>query len=83
MGNKVDGSRRDFLAISDAKAFKEEECETWTYYVPKEKENSEWELFHVLLVEMTDRIWYVLLWGRCLSKGSRMQLVGRGGGSLF
>ena len=67
--NKVDGSRRDFLAISDAKAFTEEECKTWTYYVPKERENSEWELFHVLLVEMRDRIWYRVALGKVFKQG--------------
>ncbi|RDW75474.1 hypothetical protein BP6252_06616 [Coleophoma cylindrospora] len=56
-GHRVDGSRRDFLAISDAKAFTKEECDTWTYYVPKERENSEWDLYYVLLVEQKDRIW--------------------------
>ena len=56
-GHKIDGSRRDFLAISDAKAFTKEECDVWTYYVPKERENSEWDLYYVLLVEQKDRIW--------------------------
>jgi hypothetical protein len=69
LGNKVDGSRRDFLAISDAKAFTEEECKTWNYYVPKERENSEWELFHVLLVEMRDRIWYRVALGKVFKQG--------------
>ncbi|KAF8856288.1 HET-domain-containing protein [Acephala macrosclerotiorum] len=57
-GHRVDGSRRDFLAISDAKAFTKEECDVWTYYVPKERVNSEWDLYYVLLVEQRDRIWY-------------------------
>ncbi|KAF4627371.1 hypothetical protein G7Y89_g10785 [Cudoniella acicularis] len=56
-GHKVDGSSCDFLAISDAKAFTKEECDVWTYYVPKERENSEWDLYYVLLVEQKDRIW--------------------------
>jgi hypothetical protein len=55
-GHKIDGSRRDFLAISDAKAFTKEECDVWTYYVLKERENSEWDLYYVLLVEQKDRI---------------------------
>lgn len=57
-GHRVEGSRRDFLAISDAKEFTKEECDVWTYYVPKERENSEWDLYYVLLVERRDRIWY-------------------------
>jgi Heterokaryon incompatibility protein (HET) len=63
-GNKVDGSRRDFLAISDAKAFTKEECDVWTYYVPKERDNSEWELYYVFLVEMRERIWYRVALGK-------------------
>jgi hypothetical protein len=64
MGNKVDGSRRDFLAISDAKAFTREECDVWTYYVPKERESSEWELYYVLLVEMKERVWFRVALGK-------------------
>jgi len=63
-GHAVDGSRRDFLAISDAKAFTKEECDVWTYYVPKERESSEWELYYVLLVEMKERIWYRVAVGK-------------------
>lgn len=64
MGHEVDGSRRDFLAISDAKSFTKEECDVWTYYVPKERENSEWELYYVWLVEMRERIWYRVALGK-------------------
>ncbi|KAE9365141.1 HET-domain-containing protein [Stipitochalara longipes BDJ] len=64
LGHAVDGSRRDFLAISDAKAFTKEECDVWTYYVPKERETSEWELYYVLLVEMKERIWYRVAVGK-------------------
>ncbi|KAL3425211.1 hypothetical protein PVAG01_04492 [Phlyctema vagabunda] len=56
-GHKFDGSKCDFLAISDAKAFTTDECDVWTYYVPKERQNSEWDLYYVLLVEQKDRIW--------------------------
>ncbi|KAN0089200.1 HET domain containing protein [Hyaloscypha variabilis] len=63
-GHPVDGSSRDFLAISDAKVFTKEECDVWTYYVPKERESSEWELFYVLLVEMRERIWYRVAAGK-------------------
>lgn len=57
-GLKVDGSKQSFLAISDAKNFTKEECDVWTYYVPKERDSSEWDLYYVLLVEQRDRIWY-------------------------
>lgn len=64
LGYSVDGSKRDFLAISDAKAFTKEECDVWTYYVPKERENSEWELYYVVLVEMKEGIWYRVALGK-------------------
>ncbi|KAL9112354.1 MAG: hypothetical protein Q9187_007790 [Circinaria calcarea] len=46
-----DGSSHEFIAISDAKAFTYDECNTWTYYIPKEREQSEWDLYYVLLIE--------------------------------
>ncbi len=47
-------SKHDLIAISKAKAFSKDECETWTYYIPKEREQSEWDLFCVLLIERKD-----------------------------
>ena len=44
-------SKHDFIAISHAKAFTQDECDVWTYYIPKEREQSEWDLYYVLLVE--------------------------------
>lgn len=40
-----------FVALSEAKAFTEDECSVWTYYIPKERNESSWDLFYVLLVE--------------------------------
>lgn len=45
---------RKFIAISDAKAFSTEECDSWNYYVPGEREASAWDLFYVLLIEEDD-----------------------------
>lgn len=50
-------SRHEFIAISDAKAFTQAECDVWTYYTPKEREQSEWELYFVLLVERKGVKW--------------------------
>lgn len=50
-------SRHEFIAISDAKAFTHEECDVWTYYIPKERDQSEWDLFYVLLVERKNVKW--------------------------
>lgn len=45
------GDEFEFLAMSDAKNFSDEENDTWTYYIPKERDQSEWDLYYVLLVE--------------------------------
>ncbi|KAI9853965.1 MAG: hypothetical protein M1813_001609 [Trichoglossum hirsutum] len=45
------GAEHEFVAISEAKDFTQEENDSWTYYIPKEKEQSEWDLYYVLLVE--------------------------------
>jgi len=41
----------DFIALAEAKTFSEEECPVWTYYIPKERHESEWDVFYVLLVK--------------------------------
>ncbi|KAH7176868.1 heterokaryon incompatibility protein-domain-containing protein [Dactylonectria macrodidyma] len=41
----------EFIAISDAKEFTIKEFPDWTYYIPKERIESEWDLYFVLLVE--------------------------------
>jgi hypothetical protein len=41
----------NFIAISEAKNFTREEFPDWTYYLPKERDESEWDLFFVLLIE--------------------------------
>ncbi|KAF9884823.1 hypothetical protein FE257_001239 [Aspergillus nanangensis] len=43
-----------FIAISEAKRFTMDECPVWTYYIPKEREESEWDLYYVLLLERND-----------------------------
>ncbi|RYP66470.1 hypothetical protein DL770_008792 [Monosporascus sp. CRB-9-2] len=46
-----ENQRFHFIAVSEAKAFTTEECPIWTYYIPKEMEESQWDLFYVLLLE--------------------------------
>jgi len=46
-------SEHEFLAISDAVGFSEEENDVWTYYIPTERQLSEWDLYYVLLVTRT------------------------------
>jgi len=49
--NQEQGAEFEFLAISEAKNFDQEENDIWTYYIPKERDQSEWDLYYVLLVE--------------------------------
>ena len=67
-GTIVLDSRRDreflsraeyqFIAISEAKEFAQDEYEGWMYYISKDREQSEWDLFYVLLIEIKDEIAY-------------------------
>lgn len=47
----LQGASQSFIAISDAKAFTREECQTWNYYIPKERDESDWDLYFVLLLQ--------------------------------
>ena len=47
--NKV-GGIFEFIAISEAKDFSLEEYDSWSYYVPKEREQSEWDLYYSFLI---------------------------------
>lgn len=40
-----------FVALSEAKSFTMGECPVWNYYITKEREDSEWDLYFVLLLE--------------------------------
>jgi hypothetical protein len=46
----------ELIAISEAKDFTPEEFDGWTYYIPKERDESEWDLWYVLLVEKIDEV---------------------------
>lgn len=65
----IEGSKHEFLALSDAKRFTQEECETWTYYIPKEREQSEWDLFYVLLVSRNRLFWHRVALGKVFKAG--------------
>ncbi|RYP75390.1 hypothetical protein DL771_002486 [Monosporascus sp. 5C6A] len=47
-------SQQGFIAVSQARNFTRDECKERTYYIPKEREQSEWGLFYVLLIERRD-----------------------------
>jgi len=41
----------EFAAISDAKEFTLEELDTWTYYIPEERQQAEWYCFYALMLK--------------------------------
>lgn len=50
-----------FIALSDARKFTEYECTSWTHPIPKNLEDVDWHLYHVMLIEeFPDR----LVWER-------------------
>lgn len=50
-GNGHDCAKMTFIALSEAKAFTKDECPVWNYYIPKERDESEWDLYYVLLLK--------------------------------
>ncbi|KAK3346347.1 heterokaryon incompatibility protein-domain-containing protein [Lasiosphaeria hispida] len=52
---RVDSQRQyEFIALSDAKYLGQEEMPEWTFYIPKERDDSFWDLWYVLLLETDD-----------------------------
>ncbi|THV50599.1 hypothetical protein BGAL_0144g00230 [Botrytis galanthina] len=43
-----------FIAISEAKDFELEEFDSWTYYIPQEREQAEWYLYYALMIQWND-----------------------------
>lgn len=50
-----------FIALSDSKGFTEEEMPDWNFFTMKEREDSEWDVYFVLLLERND---HRALWER-------------------
>jgi hypothetical protein len=42
----------EFIAISEARDFALEEYDSWTYYVPGEREEAEWYLYYALMIKV-------------------------------
>jgi Heterokaryon incompatibility protein (HET) len=57
------------IAISEAKDFSLEEYDSWTYYIPKGREESDWDLYYVLIVETRDDICYRIGIGKVFKSG--------------
>lgn len=55
------GTKRHFIAMSEAKSFTQEECRNWAHYIPRAQEDVEWDLYYVLLIEWKQKR---LLWER-------------------
>ena len=43
----------EFIAISEARDFSMEEHDSWTFYVPRDRVDSQWDLYYVLLITTT------------------------------
>jgi len=50
------GQQHEFIAISYAKDFSHDEVASWNYYIPKEREQSEWDMYYVLLIEYDGQV---------------------------
>ena len=71
VGGRDCGTPHEFIAISEAKEFTQEECEAWTYYIPMERNQSEWCLFYVLLIEKIGPVWERVALGKVFKEGFR------------
>ena len=78
-GTSIEEAKFEFLAISDAKRFTTEECETWTYYIPKEREESEWDVYYVLLTDRPSESsnWKRIALGKVFKTGFDNAVPGR------
>ncbi|KAK0654141.1 hypothetical protein DIS24_g5495 [Lasiodiplodia hormozganensis] len=66
-GLNWDSAQFEFLALSEAKKFTEQECGAWTYYLPLERKQSEWDLYFVLLTEKRNGTWSRVALGKVFS----------------
>jgi hypothetical protein len=46
------GAVFEFIAISDARDFSLEEYDSWTYYIPGEREDVDWYLYYALMIKV-------------------------------
>lgn len=45
------GDPLEFIALSDAKRFDDEEYDDWANYIPMERQESNWDLYYVMLIK--------------------------------
>lgn len=64
------GAIFEFAAISDAKEFTLEELDTWTYYIPEERQQAEWYCFNAIMLQ-----WQVGPDGKPLQVAERVGLA--------
>lgn len=48
------GAVFEFIAISEARDFALEEYDSWTYYIPGEREEAEWYLYYALMIRCNE-----------------------------
>lgn len=46
----LDTEQCELIAVSEAKDFSTEEHDSWTYYVPRDRVDSQWDIYYVLLI---------------------------------
>ena len=73
--SKKIGVEHEFIAISEAKEFSKDEHDNWMYYIPSPREQSEWDLYYVLLVEIHDEIAYRYGLGKVYKEAFRNSCV--------
>jgi len=49
------GAVFEFVAISEAREFAMEECDSWTHYIPEEREGAEWYLYYALMIRWDEK----------------------------
>ncbi|KAK7634303.1 heterokaryon incompatibility protein-domain-containing protein [Phyllosticta citricarpa] len=66
-----------FLALSRAKRFTKDECGTWSFYVPFDQQQSEWDLNYVMLVEVKSSVHYRVGVGKVFRHAFRNGVKGK------
>ena len=51
----VVGPPLEFLAMSDAHDFTLDECTSWNFYVPSERDEAEWYLYYALMIRWNEK----------------------------
>lgn len=70
------GDTLEFVALSEARDFSMQELDTWTYYVPEDRDVSEWYAFYALMItwnkkhEVAERVGLAKIYKDAFENGS-------------